>query len=142
MRVGGHVQGFVHLIGKEGKLFHPCGKRRAVQQFGRKQQRPTLDAEHLAVVFHTAYLSRRHTNKRSLPIIVLAASVSQILQAIIAQKEGIDGETGAAVAYGRQRGIVDDADQRMLVSVPDVGVVVVDGLCVQNLGHEYHIFYS
>ena len=111
----GHVQGFVDAVIEEGI--------------------PARQHHLLAVVLLAAYLPGSHTDDRTLLVIILATAVCQVYLRLIVEEDAVHAVIVEAVAHWRHFGIVDDADQRVLLFASEVAAVVVDVSYFQYLAH-------
>ena len=75
-----------------------------------EKHRPTLYVHTLAVVLLAAYLSRCHTDERAFAVVVLAASVGQIHEVVVAEEYAVHAVIVQTVSYGRHLRIVNHAD--------------------------------
>ena len=131
----GHVQGFVDAVIEEGIFLDTPFQREAVQQVGMEQERPARQHHPLAVVLLAAYLPGSHADDRTLLVIILAAAVCQVYLRLIVEEDAVHAVIVQAVAHGRHLGIVDDADQRVLLFASNVAGIVVDVPYFQYLAH-------
>ena len=131
----GHVQGFVDAVIEEGIFLDAPFQREAVQQVGVEQECPARQHHLLAVVLLAAYLPGSHTDDRTLLVIILATAVCQVYLRLIVEEDAVHAVIVEAVAHWRHFGIVDDADQRVLLFASEVAAVVVDVSYFQYLAH-------
>ena len=131
----GHVQGFVDAVIEEGIFLDAPFQREAVQQVGVEQECPARQHHPLAVVLLATHLSGSHADDRPFLVIILAASVCQVYLRLIVEEDAVHAVIVQAVAHGRHLGIVDDADQRVLLFASNVAAVVVDVPYFQYLAH-------
>ena len=131
----GHVQGLVDAVVEEGILPDAPFEREAVQQVGMEQERPARNRHPLAVVLLAAHLPGSHAEQRPLVVIVLAAAIIEVHAGIVPEEQPVHAVIVQAVAYGRHLGIVDDADQRVLLRASDVAAVIIHVPYLQYLAH-------
>ncbi len=131
----GHVQGFIHAVVEKRILLDTPFERETMQQVGMEQERPTGNRHPLAVVLLAANLSGSHAEQRTFVVIVFAATIVQIHLGIVPQEQPVHAVIVQAVAYGRHLGIVDDADQRVLVGASEVVAIIIDIPNFQYLAH-------
>ena len=131
----GHVQGLVDTVVEEGILPDAPFEREAVQQVGMEQERPARNRHPFAVVLLAAHLPGSHAEQRPLVVIVLAAAIIEVHVGIVPEEQPVHAVIVQAVAYGRHLGIVDDADQRVLLRASDVAAVIIHVPYLQNLAH-------
>ena len=86
----GHVQGFVHFIGKERVFLHLAGKACATQQVGMEQQAIALGIGRFATVVDACHLTGSHKYQRAFLIIILASSVSQLSVYLLFQVDAVE----------------------------------------------------
>ena len=131
----GHVQGLVDTVIEEGILPDALFKREAVQQVRVEKQRPARQHHLLPIVLLAAHLSWSHADDRTLLVIILAAAVCQVYLRLIVEEDAVHAVIIQAVTHGRHLGIVNDADQRMLLFASNVAGIVVDVPYFQYLAH-------
>ena len=123
MLLFGHVQGLVDTVIEEGILPDALFKREAVQQVRVEKQRPARQHHLLPIVL----------------VIILAAAVCQVYLRLIVEEDAVHTVIIQAVAHGRHLGIVNDADQRMLLYASNVAGIVVDVPYFQYLAHNIFV---
>ena len=135
MLLVGHVQGFVDAVIEEGVFLDTFFQWEAVQQVGVEQECPARQHHPFAVVLLAAYLPGSHADDRTLLVIIFATTVCQVYLRLVVEEDAVHAVIVQAVTHGRHLGIVDDADQRVLLFASDVAAVVVDVPYFQYLAH-------
>ena len=135
MLLFGHVQGLVDTVIEERILPDAFFKREAVQQVRVEKQCPARQHHLLPIVLLAAHLSGSHADYRTLLVIILAAAVCQVYLRLIVEEDAVHTVIIQAVAHGRHPGIVDDADQRVLLCASHVTGIVIDIPYLQYLAH-------
>ena len=131
----GHVQGFIYAVVEKRILLDTPFELETVQQVGMEQERPPGNCHPLAIILLAANLSGSHTEQRTFVVIIFAAAIVQIHLGIVPQEQPIHTVIVQAVTYGRHLGIVDDADQRVLVGASEVAAIIIDIPNFQYLAH-------